>query len=73
MANEHVTRGELAPANKNKQVRFLTVSKFPKLRTEIPWIRIHGLWLKQAGFTIRSKVKVRVMEGCLVITKASDS
>jgi len=72
MAKEHDTRDELAPAIKNNQIRFLTVARFPKPRAEIPWIRIHGLWLKQAGFTIQAKVKVRVMEGCLVITKESD-
>lgn len=73
MAKEHDTRDELAPANKNKQVRFLTVSRFPKPRAEIPWIRLNGFWLKQAGFTIRTKVKVRVMDGCLVITRVGDS
>jgi len=40
MAKEHDTRDELAPANKNKQVRFLTVSRFPQMRAEIPWIRL---------------------------------
>ncbi|MBL1275077.1 MAG: type I toxin-antitoxin system SymE family toxin [Ectothiorhodospiraceae bacterium] len=27
-----------------------------------------GHWLQQAGFEINTPVKVRVMEGCLVIT-----
>jgi len=34
----------------------------------IPWIQLKGFWLRQAGFEINTPVKVRVMEGCLVIT-----
>ena len=33
-----------------------------------PWIRLSGRWLEQAGFLPRSRVRVRVMRGCLVIT-----
>ncbi|MCR8934792.1 MULTISPECIES: SymE family type I addiction module toxin [unclassified Pseudomonas] len=34
----------------------------------VPWIRLRGLWLRQAGFEVSEIVKVRVMKGCLVIT-----
>jgi len=34
----------------------------------IPWIQLKGRWLQQAGFEINTLLKVRVMEGCLVIT-----
>jgi len=34
----------------------------------IPWIQLKGFWLQQAGFEINTPLKVRVMEGCLVIT-----
>ncbi|MBL1276435.1 MAG: type I toxin-antitoxin system SymE family toxin [Ectothiorhodospiraceae bacterium] len=34
----------------------------------IPWIQLKGHWLQQAGFEINTPVKVRVMEGCLVLT-----
>jgi toxic protein SymE len=34
----------------------------------IPWIRLRGMWLRQAGFEVNENVKVRVMKGCLVIT-----
>ncbi len=34
----------------------------------IPWIQLKGFWLQQAGFEINTPVKVRVMEGCLVLT-----
>lgn len=56
-------------ADARKQERFLTVSLYPETNRKIPWIRLRGLWLQQAGFTPRSRVRVRVMCGCLVITK----
>jgi len=34
----------------------------------VPWIRLKGYWIEQAGFTIGRPVKVRVMAGCLVLT-----
>jgi len=34
----------------------------------VPWIRLKGHWLQQAGFEINTPVKIRVMEGCLVLT-----
>lgn len=33
-----------------------------------PWIQLKGKWLEQAGFSVDTPVKVRVMEGCLVLT-----
>ena len=52
-----------------KQERVLTVSFYPQPLRPVPWIRLCGLWLEQAGFTPRSRIRVRVMTGCLVITK----
>jgi hypothetical protein len=49
--------------------RFLTVCLYPEANPHVPWIRLRGLWLQQAGFTPKSRVRVRVMPGCLVITK----
>lgn len=37
-------------------------------RTPIGEIHLKGHWLIQAGFEIDTPVKVRVMEGCLVVT-----
>lgn len=51
------------------QERFLTVALYPEPNPHVPWIRLRGLWLRQAGFTPKSRVRVRVMPGCLVITK----
>ena len=33
-----------------------------------PWINLQGNWLEQAGFSVNSQVKVRVMPGCLILT-----
>lgn len=51
-----------------KQERFLTVQLYPQPRSRLPWIRLRGLWLEQAGFLPQARVRVRVMRGCLVIT-----
>jgi toxic protein SymE len=37
-------------------------------RTPVGEIHLKGNWLIQAGFVIDTPVKVRVMEGCLVLT-----
>lgn len=42
-------------------------NNYPTARP-VPWIRLRGLWLRQAGFEVNENVKVRVMKGCLVIT-----
>ena len=34
----------------------------------MPWINLQGQWLEAAGFAIHTPIKVRVMEGCLVLT-----
>jgi len=34
----------------------------------VPWIQMKGHWLRQAGFEINTQIKVRVMDGCLVLT-----
>ena len=34
----------------------------------VPWIQMKGHWLKAAGFEIDTPVKIRVMDGCLVLT-----
>ena len=52
-----------------KQERIMTVGLYPEAKPHVPWIRLRGLWLQQAGFTPQSRIRVRVMVGCLVITK----
>ena len=57
--------------NEQKYERLLTVSIRPDsaLQSPIPWIRLSGRWLAEAGFTPRTRIRVRVMTDCLVITK----
>jgi len=39
----------------------------------IPTIQVKGHWLQQAGFKIDTPVRIRVMEGCLVMTAEGGS
>ena len=50
------------------QDRWLTVGLYPEFQPKKPRIRLHGMWLEEAGFTPQTRVRVRVMPGCLVIT-----
>lgn len=50
-----------------KPIRYCTIVPEPSY-TPIPMLRIRGKWLAQAGFTIGTPVKIRVMHGCLVMT-----
>ncbi|WKB55981.1 SymE family type I addiction module toxin [Eleftheria terrae] len=36
--------------------------------TPVPWVRLRGKWLKDAGFEVDAQVRVRIMAGCLVLT-----
>ncbi|MBB3214080.1 hypothetical protein FHW67_003390 [Herbaspirillum sp. Sphag1AN] len=65
MAKQNHTR-KISASQNSKQVRFLTVQLS---NSKVPWLRLHGLWLQQAGFSPRSRVQVRVMDDCLVITR----
>lgn len=66
MAERDDTRD--GPARVNRQERFLTVTLYPEAQPRLPWIRLRGMWLEQAGFVPRTRIRVRVMYGCLVIT-----
>lgn len=68
-ANDKPGRRARKAANASiKQERFLTVQLYPERRPRLPWIRLRGLWLQQAGFLPQVRIRVRVMHGCLVIT-----
>ena len=51
-----------------KAERFLTVTDLHTPR-DTPFLRVAGKWLAQAGFPVDTKVKIKVVKGCLVITK----
>lgn len=68
MAERDDTRVRPVPARVDRQERFLTVSLYPEAQPRLPWIRLRGRWLEAAGFVPRTRIRVRVMWGCLVIT-----
>lgn len=57
---------EVSPKNK----RQLTVSYVRRLpdRRLVPALIMKGEWLAAAGFSTGTRVEVRVMEGCIVLT-----
>jgi toxic protein SymE len=67
MAVRNHTRDDITPQT-SKQERFLTVSQYPEAIPRMPWIRLRGRWLEQAGFFPQARVRVRIIQGCLVIT-----
>lgn len=67
MARRNHTRDNLMP-QRGKQERFLTVTLYPEPKPYRPWIRLCGHWLQQAGFVPQARIRVRIMQGCLVIT-----
>jgi hypothetical protein len=69
MAKRDDTRNIPPPTNQTYQERRVTVSLYPEYRPHVPWIRLKGLWLEEAGFSPESKLRIRVMTNCLVITK----
>lgn len=44
----------------------------PHHSRRVPWLQMRGDWLAAAGFDIKTPVRVRVMEGCLVLTLAGE-
>ncbi|WP_428637238.1 SymE family type I addiction module toxin [Shewanella sp.] len=78
MANQDDMSGARLTKSKTCQERNIKVNQshyMRKLKDDpvgagrpVPWIQLKGHWLQQAGFTINTPVKVRVMDGCLVLT-----
>jgi len=66
---KHNDTPEVPTSKSSKQERFLTVKLYPEAQPKTPWIRLHGQWLQQAGFTPQTRIRVRVMTDCLVITR----
>lgn len=60
------TDPEVSPAN-NRAATVSYASRYPEC-TRIPAITLKGQWLEAAGFTTGSKLDIKVMEGCIVLT-----
>lgn len=39
-----------------------------RLNRAVPWVQLKGYWLEAVGFNIDTRIQVRVMKGCLVLT-----
>jgi len=76
MTTEHDTQALRLAKTKNQQRQLKVREAYHSYqlgqnchqRTPIGEIHLKGHWLIKAGFEIDSAVKVRVMEGCLVLT-----
>ena len=69
MAKHDITRKDLPPTNQTHPERSATVTDYLEMQTHYPWLRLRGNWLREVRFAPACKVKIRVMTGCLVITK----
>ena len=61
------------PPAKIKAERFVTVSLYPEANPTTPFIRLRGLWLRQAGFNVQTRVRIQVKQGRLILTPESTS
>jgi hypothetical protein len=63
------------PTRKPQPYRFSTVinearqSRASNYLTLVPFIRLRGLWLQDAGFKIGDEIKIHVEDGKLTITR----
>jgi toxic protein SymE len=53
---------------KLKPERVVTVGECPGVSPIIPWIRLRGYWLEQAGFPLKTRVRVQIEHGRLILT-----
>jgi toxic protein SymE len=53
---------------KLKPERVVTVGECPGVSPVIPWIRLRGYWLEQAGFPLKTRVRVQIEHGRLILT-----
>lgn len=63
------SQNQHAAPNASMKARKLTVGYAPleKPGVEVPYLRLRGRWLRDAGFAIGRNVKVEVSEGRLTI------
>lgn len=75
--NNHKPNEQSAPNGLQRERRLKVSSMLAERKTsgsgrgtttKVPWIRMQGKWLEEAGFNVHSSVRVRVMKGCLVLT-----
>lgn len=57
---------EVSPSD-NRKLKVGSASRYPDY-TRIPAIMMKGQWLEEAGFATDTRVDVRVMNGCIILT-----
>lgn len=62
---------EVSPTN-NRRLTVSYTTRDPDY-ARIPALIMRGQWLESAGFTTGTKVDVKVMDGCIVLTAQPDS
>ncbi|MGB7195216.1 MAG: hypothetical protein WBD81_17305 [Collimonas pratensis] len=67
MAKRNHTRDLRTPTT-DDPVQGLTVSFYQEQNPDIFWIRLCGADVVRTGFTPDSRLRVRIMAGCLIIT-----
>jgi len=81
MADYHST-GNRRPANTPTERRLTVGTQYYEVpgrvaearrARRVPWLQMRGDWLAAAGFDIQAPVRVRVMQGCLVVTVVEES
>jgi hypothetical protein len=80
--NDSTTPERRSPKDRECHIRKIKVNQIHYMRQlkddpagagrPVPWIQLKGYWLQQAGFAINTPVKVRVMNGCLVLTTTDE-
>ena len=66
---DHSETMTLIPVNSIRKTKIISELR-QKAGTEqvVPFIRLRGRWLEQAGFRTGQNVKVEIQPGCLVLT-----
>lgn len=75
MTKRHDTRAKLVTKTNQRQLTVKSsyytyqANQLRHQRADVTEILLKGIWLAQAGFQAGENVTVRVMHGCLVITR----
>ena len=84
MANDNSKTGSRLRKSKSYDERYIKVNQsYYEYRTKdqsaysgcriVPSIQMKGHWLQKAGFEVNTPIKIRVMNGCLVLTTEQTS
>lgn len=55
-----------------QRMKTLKVVRLPQSNDYVPWVRVAGNWLKDAGFNYGDRVLLIATDGEIIIRKAED-